>query len=415
MANQITTTEDRKARAKSITGQDTTHVVSLQLKSLRDNGILIDLNVSGTGMFQKTLTWLETGINETTGDARAANFTKGMKFLYPEEVIRKIKSLESQMRQLIGSYTFQITGFHPYRWLPYTAYQEFRSKWDKLVGEFAEVKADMVANHEKYVDVTADEYTKIAEDSWKSLTSGGKYKNLIIQRGDKKQTLTKDEFISAFVSSTVAQIPSVEKIENRLTATYVTALVYGEADLAEDQLEAEEIRRRSKVKAEADDLTVRIKQEKLQQLTRKGQLDRQERELKIEAMREAELENARQQLTNMVSPFMEVFNAMRERFAEDAKAIRDSIQKNGYVRGKVAEKGRGLIELFNLMAIHDDEQLRGALIDLKKSLGPISESQPRDAEQIKDILTDIINMASDATSALTAEPTSFSYLEIDNE
>src|SRR5512140_2720864 len=99
-------TRERKAKALQITGREPTNTVAIELKVLREQGILIDLNVSGTGMFQKTLTWLETGINDQAGDKRAENYTKGMKLLYPEPIVRKIKSVESRMRQHIGNYTF---------------------------------------------------------------------------------------------------------------------------------------------------------------------------------------------------------------------------------------------------------------------------------------------------------------------
>src|SRR5512144_1993662 len=117
MTTSTLTNELRKLQVKQLTGKEPTNVVGIELKALREQGILIDLNVSGVGMFQKTLTWLETGINDQSGDKRAEQFTKGMKLLYPEPVVRKLKSVESRMRQLLGNYTFAITGFYPYRWL----------------------------------------------------------------------------------------------------------------------------------------------------------------------------------------------------------------------------------------------------------------------------------------------------------
>src|SRR5512138_3870090 len=148
----ITTTQERRAKARQILGREPTNTVAIELKALREQGILIDLNVSGVGMFQKTLTWLETGINDQSGDKRAEQFTKGMKLLYPEPEVRKLKSVESRMRQLIGKYAFSITGFYPYHWLPFTAYETFRQKWDELAAEFKYIKGDMVRNHDSYVD-----------------------------------------------------------------------------------------------------------------------------------------------------------------------------------------------------------------------------------------------------------------------
>ncbi len=128
-----------------------------------------------------------------------------------------------------------------------------------------------------------------------------------------------------------------------------TALVYSSADFA---AEIEKTRLENR----------RLNQQREDE-AHSGQLDPRERETKIQAMRDAEMENAREQSEQLASPFQEVFSAIRQRFAEDATTLLESIQKNGYVRGKGAEKGRGLIELFDLLAIHDDGDLRSALVN----------------------------------------------------
>jgi len=126
---------DSRAQAFAITGQNPTHTINLQLNFLRQEGILVDLNVSGTGMFQRTPSWAELGIPEFTGDKRTVQFTKGLKFLYPEDKVRKLKSFESRLRQNLDKHSYDVTGFKPFRWLPYTAYQAWRSKHDAIVEE----------------------------------------------------------------------------------------------------------------------------------------------------------------------------------------------------------------------------------------------------------------------------------------
>ncbi len=405
------TLTQRKAKAREITGREPTNTIGLQLKALRDQGILIDLNISGTGMFQKTLTWLETGINDGAGDKRAENYTKGMKLLYPEPLVRKIKSIESRMRQLIGNYTFSITGFFPYRWLPYTAYDLWREKWDALVKEFDEVKEDMVRNHDKYVEQMRQEYKQVAQAAWDSMTSGGRYKNLKIRRKSIGVTMTESEFVSSFVDKTIAQIPDRSTIGTNLNAGYVTALVYGQADIAEDQAQATLIRERTRQEIERTAIENRRLNERLRQEAWNGQMDQREREIKIQAMRDAEMEHARKQLEEITSPFAEVFSAIRSRFAADAISLKESIERNGYVRGKVAEKGRGLIELFNLLAIHDDDELRNALTSLKNLLST-QGIENRDPEEIKRVLEDVADMADRETASLMIGPTAFSLVDV---
>ncbi len=226
-------------------------------------------------------------------------------------------------------------------------------------------------------------------------------------------TLDQRAFVDSFVETTVAQIPTKEGIDTHLTASYVTALVYGAADIAADSAAASLIRERSAAEIERTRLENRRLNQQLQDEARSRQLDQREREIKIQAMRDAEMENARKQLEQLASPFQEVFSAIRQRFAEDANALLESIQKNGYVRGKVAERGRGLIELFDLLAIHDDGELRNALVSLKGLLGPATKSDPRDTEAIKAVLNQIADMADGEVQRLTTGPTKFSIVDID--
>lgn len=82
-----------------------------------------------------------------------------------------------------------------------------------------------------------------------------------------------------------------------------------------------------------------------------------------------------------------------------------SIQKNGYVRGKVAEKGRGLLELSQLMAVHDDYELRDRLVALRQAIGPVGDDRPanspdRSAAEISAILQQIDSLAQTADQDL---------------
>jgi len=55
------------------------------------------------------------GIPEFTGDRRATQFTKGSKFLYPEQKVAKLKSFESRLRQNLDKLSYDVTGFKPFR------------------------------------------------------------------------------------------------------------------------------------------------------------------------------------------------------------------------------------------------------------------------------------------------------------
>ena len=125
-----------------------------------------------------------------------------------------------------------------------------------------------------------------------------------------------------------------------------------------------------------------------------------------------EAAHARKQLTELASPFEEVFNTMRQQFAEDAADMLESVKKNGFVRGKVKERGRGLIEMYDLMAIHDDGDLRRKLVELKSMLGPASENEVN-VDKVKATLEAITEFATETSRKLSRDAGRFSTLDIE--
>ena len=68
----VAETTTRKQNLALVTGIDENRVmtVQMQLNALRDQGLLIDLNITGTGMFTKSASFEEVGFAETRGAVR---------------------------------------------------------------------------------------------------------------------------------------------------------------------------------------------------------------------------------------------------------------------------------------------------------------------------------------------------------
>jgi len=349
------------------------------------------------------------------------------------------------MRQLLTKYSYsEISGFYPYRWIPFTAYQAFRSEWDELAAEFIAVKLDILDHYEEYKQLLAADFAEIALSAWRSLTASQPAdrrptpKSPIAERTAAERTgdarpiaVTIDQstytdpaaFSEAITSRALAKLPTPAEIEANLSADYTTALVYGEQDVAADQLAADHIHQqidleRAAARAEQQE---RYAQANLfeEQTRHQVQIDRlaeEEKRIQLDAMRQAEAEHARARLQEMVSPFEAVFSSLRRRLADDARSMLESIRKNSYVRGKIAEKGRGLLDFYQLMAVHDDRQLRDLLIALKAEIGPIGDERPagadRDVAEITGLLSQIDNLAHTAAADLTRGPSRFSFIEI---
>jgi hypothetical protein len=409
----FTETDDRKKTASRFTGIAENRImgVQLQLDTLRQQGILIDLNITGTGMFTKSASFEEVGFaRDSDKDARYEWIKPGTKFVIPEAPIKRLKSAESRARQALEKYTRKVTGFYPFRWMPYTAYETFKTAWTSIQAEIYEIKAEIIAHRDEYVDVIAEEYTRVAHSAWASIKAQ-KYKWAIIEG----KPMDEDAFTDYIVAKAVALIPEVETIEEKLQADYVTALVYSQEDVAMDEARAAEIREGIRLNRELSQIEVSAASERARAEAWKIQRDQDEREIKIEAMMQAEIEHARSKLSSIASPFEEIFTTMRNEMAESAESILEHVRKNGFVRGKVAEKGRGLIDLYDLMCTHDDRELRSRLNDLKSQLGEQGTKQNdsgRDVESIKQTLAEIIELSKTATQELTSLPTRFSRLDI---
>lgn len=406
-------TENRIASASRFTGIAENRImgVQLQLETLRQQGILIDLNITGTGMFTKSASFEEVGFaRDSDKDARYEWIKPGTKSVIPETIIKKLKSAESRARQVLEKYTRKVTGFYPYRWMPYTAYETFVKSWNEIQAEIYAIKAEIIAHRDEYVDVIADEYTRVAHSAWASIKAQ-KYKWAIIEG----KPMDEDAFTDYIVAKAVALIPDVETIEEKLQADYVTALVYSQEDVALDEARAAEIRDGIRLNRELSQIEVNAAHERARSEAWQIQASQTEREIKIEAMMQAEMEHARTKLNAIASPFEEIFTTMRNEMAEAAESVLEHVQKNGFVRGKVAEKGRGLIDLYDLMCTHDDRELRNRLTALKSQLGEQGTKQNdenRDVESIKQTLAEIIELSKSATEEIISLPTRFSLLDI---
>jgi hypothetical protein len=133
-------------------------------------------------------------------------------------MVKRLKSVKARMSQALERHSYYIAGFHPYRWVSFTAYTHFKAEWDNLLAEFYEVKAEIIQDREKYVDQMATTFTEIAEASWKSITAQD-YDN-------PDEEWNHDIFVDRIVKGAVDIIPTVDEIKAKLSADYVTALVF---------------------------------------------------------------------------------------------------------------------------------------------------------------------------------------------
>jgi hypothetical protein len=376
--------EERREQAAKTLGLDADSIgsVRIQLRQIRSLGILVDIDVRGTSMFQRAASWAEWGIADQ--DIRHSRLSGGVKLLIPALYVKRLRSLETRFRQTLETYSYnELKAFAPYRWIPFTAYKEWRAEWDRLQADLDGIKADILKNYDRFVDDLAGEFYKIGQGAWKDFSAHG---YSAVKVGGKEYA-TEVEYARFVSDRAVSQMPTRQQIKDGLLVDYRTALVSDEADLEAELLAADRTSAaRERIRADA------------QRDAKAEAVADQETRIRIAAMRQAEIEHARQRLQEMGSPLDEVVNALRGRILRSAQAMLESVQKSGFVRGKIAEQGAGLLEFFDLMSVGNDETLRNRLYELKSAIGPIGkertkDTEDRNADAVRATLEQIISIA----------------------
>ena len=306
-------------------------------------------------MFKTSARWIELGIDDS--DKRRGAFTKGTKYLLPRKLYGRLRSVEARIRQISdkvekGGYTIEIEGFRPYRWLPFTAYENWKAEFDRLKDQFDAIKQEIFDNWGNLLNSLADEYTAIAVEVWDKT-----HKAIVKERARNNQSdqfaisfggkfyMNKMEFVDEIVDKAIAKFPNIGDVENGLTASYRVGVV---ATQSESEIDIEMFTAQS-VRDNAGAA-----------------------EVKLAAMRQAELEYARKQILETASPIDDAIKAICARVVDDLDAIQKSIQKNGYLRGKPAVKGKNMLAFYEMMAaLPFADDLRVTLDTLKQQIGDV--------------------------------------------
>lgn len=402
-------------KAAQITGLPTNRIgiIRLQLDRLLSEGILIELDIHGESMFACQADWPEFGIQR--GEIRSDRMTRGQKHLIDKKRISDLRTVTTQMRQWLTKMTCEITGFKPWAYLNYKRYSEWVEKWGYLHSQFDSVKADILANYDHDLEHLRQDYVEIASRSWQSMAALG-YTEILY--GGRKFT-SQVEFTQHMIAVVMSKVPTVEFIEANLIADYRVSVLQGREQIEEQFIKSEKIKAKAgkiKAKAQADEAKAfaeaNILNENLRHMQDMHQLEETEKDVAINAMIKAEAEHIRTQFAETVSPIEEVFKQVRSQMAETCLAAADSVKKNGYVRGKVAEKLRGLVDFYNLISIEDDPKLLKKLQELKAVIGPVAENRndttpERVAGEVIDALKGVVQLQNTIREDLKEAPSRF--------
>lgn len=398
--------------AEDVTGLKNLPTVQLQLEVLTRQGLLVDLSVGGTSLFTRLASWDELGIpsDDAVWTGRLNRPTKN---LAPEKVIKEFRSIEALMRSLLDGCSRDVAGFRPFRWLPYTSYDKFVTEFARLKGRWDRLVENVLSNLDFYRDDVARDFETVARSAWRSIRAQDRYPVL---RGRRRQdadraVTTEWEFVDEVVARALAKFPTPELVRVSLTSDYRCYLAVGQADVARDKAAAERIRAAAAAERETLEARSALAWEETRAAVRISQLEVDERAARIEAIRAFEMEHARAQLASIASPFEELFTQLRSEIAQSAVEMADSVRKLGRVHPNVAERGRRLVDVFDLLATHDDGELRTRLLALRSVLDRQEPASPVPTSQALEALEEVRVMVDRARADFLQGPNRFDMLE----
>lgn len=346
---QVTTEQRKRQHAQTYkVAERNVSVVRFELQRLRDEGALVDIEVTGISMLSAGIRWEELGIGES--DVRRSRFGRGRKHLFPQKVAGKLSSLESRIRANLEKYSFIVTGFTPYRWVPVGAYFKWREEHDALVEEFEAAKQALLDEYDAAQEALAQDFATIAHQAYTALCA----------TADNDIEMSRAQYVDEVIEIALAKLPSKERITHELRVDYKTAILEDTADI-EARIAALEQERIEYEKA----MTERhAEQQKRSTRENEERLKRR----KMEEMHRMELEKAREQLDSMRSPWDEVVGAFHGQIAQEVQEILGVMNKHGFVPGQTARRIKGLREMYDLLAVQRDEDIETALSQIEASL-----------------------------------------------
>lgn len=352
----IDKTAERRKQVADLTGKEDLTAVQLEVGKLLDSGLLIDLDLHGFSMLSASVSWEELGMNPN--DARRQRTSRGRKALVPKQY-DKLASIEVRLRKNLNDHTFSVTGFLPWRWLPFSAYDAWKERHEQILAELEALKAQIIAHLDEFIDDNVAYFTRVARRAWFSYHAPDD--KAVIKTASGRYFEGYDAFETFIIESALEQMPLPDEIEYGIYAEYHTGYLIAPPEVYAMQAAQEA------AWAEAD--KARAEADLARQAEREKRLELDTRSAQIAAVKRAEYERAKEQLAALTSPIEEVTEQFRAQIFEAVTKAAESIQSLGHIHGKTAEKLVSLKSLYETLAgVTDDAELTAALDKLTTAM-----------------------------------------------
>ncbi len=368
------------------------------LSALEEEGVFINVDATGFGILDRRLDWQALGVKlpENTD----VNFTPPRCGLLPNRFRRPLLTPVSQAHTSLHKYSYHFrlteTLFETpaYRWVPWRAFTEFESAFNKACDNLNEARQKVLDQHDEIRQEVIATFRQVATDSAQRLEATG--------------AIVPDDFEGRVISSVLSAFPSEDELRQKLALRFqVGVILLGSELLREQRLAAEERRRVEQIESErrVERLRVRAEENSIQQKiwteqeSARLKLVAEEEDHKCEAevkerIRQMKLDAAREKLQETLSPLQEGAAQLRAQIYESAVAMREALEKHDFLPGATAKKARNLTRWFRLMNFQSDSELDELLGNLERlAAKPTGKSKWRTSNaSVKAVLDNIMEL-----------------------
>jgi hypothetical protein len=379
---------------------DRVRVVQQELRTMREAGILIDVDFHGSSMLRAKATHTEAGIS--ADDMRAERIRMGTKDLFPEHA-PQVRSIENGLRHFVETNTTRVPAFGHWVWLAWTNYEHFVESYEEFVERLEAVKQDAIRRYDEIREENRRWHERAAERAWRSIASQYAPDDKVVILTDDRAEFTleqKDRFVEWVVQKALSKMPLPRELEHGIYIEYQTSILYSDAELAADEAALEQAKSEAaRARAAAAEASRRVFDVESQKRYEEAQ-----RKARIAAYQAAELERAREQLARMSSPILDALSALDETIHEAVSRSLESLRKHGGFKGRGASKLARLFPMWKRLngGVLNDAELEvelKELDELMRSYQAAGDKDVRDA-QVGDIMAQLAEIA-----AMTSEAT----------
>ncbi len=409
--------EQRAEHAGERIGIDSGQVERLpfDLSVIDEGGLFINVDAQGFGILDRRLDWETLGIT-LPRDAQIA-FRAPRYGLLPDDcrlpLLRPAARAHVALRRYSYRFTLMETLFEQpsYRWIPWTAFEQFEAEFKAAQEALQAAKVHVLDHYEAVRERVVATFLQLAADSARRLQATGH--------------LIPEGFQDAVIQGVLRVMPTPDDVRDRLVLRYRVGVLLLGSEMAAEQRQAREERRRLEESEAALRLEQRRReaQERLvqtefwaeeerirRQLAAEAEERRREAEIK-ERLRQLKLEAARERLQEALSPLEEGAQQLRAAVYEAATALRASLQQHRTLPGGSVKRVRELGRWFRLMNWQSDEQLAQLIAELETLASKPRGKARRDVGALDEVLTDIISLCYADAQALV-EPNRMAALEL---